>query len=121
MGPVNTHDSDEPRWLRLAATLHAEPDPTTLARVRARLAARREQTPAWIAWFAKPASLAVAAGLLVASVMFGVTWLRSTVADSAREDAALASVWSDEGETLGLGSANHETGSAVVDTPRSGR
>jgi len=39
--------SDEPRWLRLAADLKAEPAPGTLARVRERLATR-EREPAWV-------------------------------------------------------------------------
>ena len=74
---MNDRFDDEPRWLRLAATLTADPDPATLARARARLAAAAA-SPAWIAWLARPAALAAAAALLVVSVVAGGMLLAST-------------------------------------------
>ena len=61
---------DEPRWLRVAAALHADPDPATLERARARVVALGAG-PAWVRWLARPAALAAAATLLVVSIVAG--------------------------------------------------
>ena len=74
---MNDRDrQDEPRWLRLAAALHADPDAATLARARARITARGAG-PAWIRWLARPVTLAAAAALLVVSVVGGELLLAS--------------------------------------------
>ncbi len=78
------HDpGHEPHWLRLAATRRVTPDPATLARVRARLAARSAE-PAWVHWLARPAALALSAGLLVVSTVGGAL----LISDAVRTDAA---------------------------------
>jgi hypothetical protein len=121
VGTVTTHDPNEPRWLRLAATRRAEPAPATLARVRARLAARSTSEPAWVRWFARPASLAFAAGLLVVSAVLGVSWLRTSATTAAAEQAALASVWSSDDLALGLDTMGAEAGAAAADSQEGGR
>jgi hypothetical protein len=91
---------DEPRWLRLAADLRAEPGAGTLARVRARLAAR-STAPAWVGWLARPVGLATAVGLLVASAWAGNAWL--SAAGAERPDAgALVSALLGEDGSFGL-------------------
>ena len=79
---MNEHDdrraaNDEPRWLKLAADLRAEPAPGTLARVRERLAAR-EREPAWVRWLGRPVALASSVALLVACAWGGNTWHAAT-------------------------------------------
>lgn len=118
---MTTHDPNEPRWLRLAATRRAEPAPMTLARVHARLAARAVAEPAWLRWFARPASLAVAAGLLVVSAVVGVAWLRASASTAAAEQAALASVWSSDELALGLDGMTGEAGASAADSQAGGR
>lgn len=113
---MTTHDPNEPRWLRLAGTRTAQPAPTTLARVHARLAARAQAEPAWLRWFARPASLAFAAGLLVASALLGVSWLRASVTAAAAEQAALASVWSTDDLALGLDASDTESAVMPADS-----
>jgi hypothetical protein len=91
--PRDAHEpGQEPRWLRLAATLRAAPDPATLAHVRARLAARAAG-PAWVCWLARPAVLAACAGLLVVSAWTGSAMLSAgrTAATGADEDSSLMS------------------------------
>jgi hypothetical protein len=97
------HDAnDEPRWLRLAADLRAEPAPGTLARVRERLVERGEREPAWVRWLGRPAALATSVALLVVCTWAGNAWLASTA--SARPDGAtLVSALLDEDGTFGLG------------------
>lgn len=118
---MTTHDPNDPRWLRLAATRRFDPAPDTLARVHARLAARSTDEPAWLRWFARPASLAFAAGLLVASAVLGASWWRASVSAAAAEQAALASVWSSDDAALGLESLGADAGAAVPDSQGGGR
>jgi hypothetical protein len=93
--------NDEPRWLRLAADLRAEPAPGTLARVRERLALR-EHEPAWVRWLGRPAALATSVALLVVCAWAGNTWLATT--ERARPDGAtLVSALLDEDGSFGLG------------------
>jgi len=105
---MNEHDehgrdpNDEPRWLRLAADLQAEPAPGTLARVRERLAVRGEREPAWVRWLGRPAALATSVALLVVCAWAGNAWISSTV--RARPDgASLVSALLDEDGSFGLG------------------
>lgn len=118
---MTTHDPNDPRWLRLAATRRFDPAPDTLARVHARLAARSTDEPAWLRWFARPASLAFAAGLLVASAVIGASWWRASVSAAAAEQAALASVWSSDDASLGLESLGSDAGAAAPDSQGGGR
>jgi hypothetical protein len=93
--------NDEPRWLRLAADLRAEPAPGTLARVRERLASR-EHEPAWVRWLGRPAALATSVALLVVCAWAGNTWLATT--ERSRPDGAtLVSALLDEDGSFGLG------------------
>lgn len=97
------HDSNDPRWLKLAASLQAEPSPTTLARVRARLAQRTVAEPAWLRWLARPAALALSAGLLVVSAVAGATWVSTnTVRVAAEDSATFTSVFVGDESSLGL-------------------
>jgi len=97
---------DEPRWLRLAADLKAEPAPGTLARVRERLAAR-EREPAWVRWLGRPAALATSVALLVVCAWAGNAWLAATA--SARPDStSLVSALLDEDGSFGLGVQSDE-------------
>ena len=97
MSPLH-EDEKSPRWLRLAATLRAEPAPGTMARVRARL---EQREPLWFPWLARPATLAVSAGLLVASAWLGASLLPAgTLASS--EDATLAAALLQDDGSLGL-------------------
>jgi len=98
--------NDEPRWLRLAADLRAEPAPGTLARVRERLASR-EHEPAWVRWLGRPAALATSVALLVVCAWAGNTWLATT--ERARPDGAtLVSALLDEDGSFGLGVQSDE-------------
>ena len=91
-------DENDPRWLKLAAALRAEPAPGTMARVRERLDQRE---PLWFTWLARPATLAVSAGLLVASAWLGASLLPAgTLASS--EDATLAAALLQDDGSLGL-------------------
>jgi len=99
--------NDEPRWLRLAADLRAEPAPGTLARVRERLAARGEREPAWVRWLGRPAALATSVALLVVCAWAGNAWLAATA--SARPDStSLVSALLDEDGSFGLGVQSDE-------------
>lgn len=96
----------DPRWLRLAADLRAEPAPETLARVRARLAVR-EREPAWVRWLGRPAALAASVALLVACAVAGNAWI--TASEQPRpEGATLVSALLDEDGSFGLGLAADE-------------
>jgi len=97
MNPVHD-DEKSPRWLRLAATLRAEPAPGTMARVRARL---EQREPKWLTWLARPAALAASAGLLVASAWFGVNLVASDSRDTT-EPTTLASALLDDDGSFGL-------------------
>jgi hypothetical protein len=91
----------EPRWLRLAADLRAEPAPGTLARVRERLATR-EREPAWVRWLGRPVTLATSVALLLVCAWAGNTWIATT--ERARPDGAtLVSALLDEDGSFGLG------------------
>jgi anti-sigma factor RsiW len=97
------HEPNDPRWLKLAASLHADPSPTTLARVRARLATRPAAEPSWVRWLAKPAALAMSAGLLVVSALAGVAWVSTyTVRVAAEDEATFTSVFVGDESSLGL-------------------
>jgi hypothetical protein len=96
------HDAnDEPRWLGLAADLRAEPAPGTLARVRARLAAR-DREPAWVRWLGRPAALATSVALLVVCAWAGNAWIVAS-AHARPEGATLVSALLDEDGSFGLG------------------
>jgi len=107
----NDDELHEPRWLKLAATLRAEPAPGTLARVRARLAAREAQ-PAWLLWLSRPAALVASVGLLVASAWFGATLVDTRAAASSRQVTFAAAVLGDDG-AFGLGELDAGTADAV--------
>jgi hypothetical protein len=93
--------NDEPRWLKLAADLRAEPAPGTLARVRERLATR-EREPAWVRWLGRPVTLATSVALLLVCAWAGNTWIATT--ERARPDGAtLVSALLDEDGSFGLG------------------
>ena len=92
------HDDGTPRWLRLAATLRAEPGPGTMARVRARL---EQREPSWFAWLARPATLAVSAGLLAMSAWFGASLVTSGT-DASSEDGTFAAALLQDDGTFGL-------------------
>jgi hypothetical protein len=105
------HDAnDEPRWLKLAADLRAEPAPGTLARVRARLAVR-ERTPAWVRWLGRPAALATSVALLVACAWAGDAWISASV-HARPEGATLVSALLDEDGSFGLGLGADESANA---------
>lgn len=90
-----THDDEKgPRWLRLAATLSAEPAPGTMARVRARL---EQREPLWFTWLARPATLAVSAGLLVASAWFGASLLPASSVTSTDSTTLAGALLQDDG------------------------
>lgn len=87
-------ESREPHWLRLAATLRAEPDPATLARVHARLAARA-RGPAWVRWLSHPVALAASAALLLVSVYTGRALLSPSGVDD--ETSVVSTLLGDDG------------------------
>jgi len=93
-------EPDAPRWLRLAASVRAEPEPATLARVRARLARRRAE-PRWVRWLARPAALAASAALLVVSAWAGRMWL-SLPGAGRGEDSSLVNALLGEDESYGF-------------------
>jgi len=92
----------EPRWIKLAADLRAEPAPGTLARVRERLAERGEREPAWVRWLGRPAALATSVALLVACAWAGNAWVTSA-ANARPDSASLVSALLDEDGSFGLG------------------
>jgi hypothetical protein len=89
---------NEPRWLRLAATLRAEADPATLAHVRARLA-ERSAGPAWVRWLSRPVALAASAALLVVSMFVGGALLSTagTGAQTQEETSMVSTLLGDDG------------------------
>src|SRR5689334_12587987 len=94
---MNEHDDrhdpgDEPRWLRLAADLRAEPAPGTLA---------------WVRWLGRPAALATSVALLVVCAWAGNAWLASTVG-TRTDSATLVSALLDEDGSFGLGVQSDE-------------
>ena len=93
-------EPNEPRWLRLAATLRAQPDAGTLAHVRERLAAR-SSGPAWVRWLSRPLALAASASLLVVSGFTGSVLLSASNA-RADDDASLVSTLLGDDGSYGL-------------------
>lgn len=109
-------DPNEPRWLRLAATRRATPDPATLARVRARLAARPAE-PAWVRWLARPAALAVSAGLLVVSAVAGAAYVSSATHTSSEDTSMLSALLGDDGSYgLPVGAGETAAGTSTTDS-----
>ena len=104
-------DPNEPRWLRLAAALRAEPDAATLAHVRARLAAR-SAGPGWVRWLSRPAVLAACAALLVVSAWTGSVLLSSGAGSSDEDAVALSTLLGDDG-SYGLPLERGATGGAA--------
>jgi hypothetical protein len=102
MSDVNEreHEPREPSWLRLASDASAQPEPGTLARVRARIAARGD-APGWLAWLARPATLAASAALLVLSAWAGSAWVSAGAVDRGSDTATLGSLLGEDG-SLGL-------------------
>jgi hypothetical protein len=107
----NDRERSEPRWLRLAADVHAEPAPGTLARVRARLAAGAAE-PTWVRWLARPATLAASLALLVAAAWAGDAWLSSNVGDRSDESSLVSALLGEDG-SYGIGTANTDAGAAL--------
>ena len=94
-------EPDEPRWLRLAADLRAEPSPATMARVRARLAAHPRR--ARVGALARPAGGARhVRGTLVTCAWAGDAWLTAS-ATVRPEDANLVSSLLGEDGSFGPG------------------
>ena len=109
------NDRNEPRWLELAATLRAEPDGATMARVLARLAAR-SAGPEWVRWLSRPVVLAAAAALLVVSAYTGSALLSASNA-SADDDASVMSTLLGDDGSYGLPVERSATvGSAGADS-----
>ena len=112
-------DEKTPRWLKLASALRAEPAPGTMARVRSRLAQREpfsSFSPTWLTWLARPASLAVSTGLLVASAWLGVSLLSTGTVTPDDETTFAAALLQDDG-SMGLGLDDGETpGEAGADS-----
>lgn len=96
-------DREAPRWLKLAATLRSEPAPDTLARVRARLAAR-EATPGWLLWLARPVTVAASAALLVATAWAAVVLLPPAANESGEAVSLTSALLGDDG-SMGLAPA----------------
>ena len=90
-------DPREPRWLRLAATLRAEPAPDTPARVRRRIASRAAE-PAWFRWLGRPVAVAASAALLVVSAVAGQALLDSTARDGGDDTTLTLALLGDDGE-----------------------
>ena len=108
-------EANEPRWLRLAATLRAEADPATLARVRARLAAR-SAGPAWVRWLSRPVVLAASAALLVVSAFAGSALLSATGTGTEEETSMVSTLLGDDG-SYGLPlNRDAATGTSVSDS-----
>lgn len=111
--PVDDHDHDVPRWMKLAATLRAEPAPDTLARVRRRLAATSPE-PAWLHWLARPVAVAASAALLVASAIAGQMLLAGAAAET-NDEALTATLLGDDG-SFGLGLEQAVDGAVSADS-----
>ena len=88
--------SNEPRWLRLAATLRAQPAPETLAHVRARLAAS-STGPAWVRWLSRPVALATSAALLLVSAFTGSALLSASNAGAEDETLVVSTMLGEDG------------------------
>ena len=91
-----TGAGDAPRWLELLAGAHAEPEPGTLARARARLAARGAE-PAWVRWLARPAALAASAALLVISAWAANALLSASATQPADDGSIVAALLGEDG------------------------
>lgn len=104
-------DRNEPRWLQLAATLHAEPDAATMTRVRARLAAR-PPGPGWVRWLSRPAVLAASAGLLVVSAWTGSVLLSASGTGADEDTSVMSTLLGDDG-SYGLPVESGATGGAA--------
>ena len=107
-----TGAGDAPRWLELLAGAHAEPEPGTLARVRARLAARRAE-PAWVRWLARPAALAASAALLVVTAWAANVWLSSSATQPSDDGSIVAALLGEDGSyglRIDAGGASGSTG-----------
>ena len=116
--PDPTH---EPHWLRLAAAHRAEPDPATMQRVRARLAARPLE-PAWVRWLARPAGLALSAGLLVVSAVAGITMVSGTTGSTSEDVSLVSSMLGDDGNYgLPIGAVEAAAGTTSTDSGEVGR
>ena len=102
----------EPRWLRLAADVRGEPDAMTLARVRARLAARRDE-PAWVRWLGRPAALATSVALLLACAWAGDAWLPTSASARADETSIVSAMLGEDG-SFGLGITGDEDASGLT-------
>ncbi len=89
-------EANEPRWLELAATLRAAPDPATLAHVRARLAALAAG-PAWARWLSRPVTLAASAALLVVSAFTGSALLSAGSASAEDGTSVVSTLLGDDG------------------------
>ena len=111
----DTHsDPNEPRWLELAAALRAEPDAATMARVRARLAARLAG-PGWVRWLSRPVVLAASAALLVVSAYTASALLSASNAGTDDDVAEMSTLLGDDG-SYGLPVERGVTGAASSDS-----
>jgi hypothetical protein len=63
-GEESMHEREDDRLDALLSAVRAEPDSHLWTRVRARLAAEREE-PGWVAWLARPVTLAASAAMLL--------------------------------------------------------
>jgi len=97
---MNDVDRNEARIARLLAATRAQANPAVLARARARLAARAA-APGMLAWLGRPAALAAACVLLLASAGVSYTLLRGEPATSSSETSLVSSLLDDDG-TYGL-------------------
>lgn len=107
-------ETGEPRWLELAAALRADPAPDTLARVRARLAARATG-PTWVRWLARPITLAVSAALLVVSAFAGTALLTAGAAGADESSSVVSAVLGDD-DSYGLSVDRDAAGPASPDS-----
>ena len=106
--------SSAPRWLKLAATLRAEPAPDTLARVRRRLASRTVE-PSWVRWLGRPVALAASAALLIVSAIAGNALLAGSNAATADASTLTAQLLGDDG-SFGLDLERTAGGPASADS-----
>jgi len=106
---------DDEQLDALLSAVRAEPDPRVWARVRARLAAGREE-PRWVAWLGRPVTLAASAATLV--IVLGGSLLLfaggSTVEATSLTDQLLAERGAASAAELS-GTAATETTDAVSD------
>ncbi len=113
---AQARDPEAPHWLRLAATLRAEPDPATLAHVRARLAARPSE-PAWVRWLARPAALALSAGLLVVSAVAGTALVTASTSNgTTTDDNSMVSAMLGDDGSYGLPVASSDADASTSDS-----